>query len=522
MPMNAFVDPRSAPDPQAGKPHVRTTTDLEELAKLHRLCREGRLYDVEDWIRTGRPLQATGGMPARRRYATTALKIALEREDHAMALLLLCNGYEPNLEPLCPLDLALRARRQDLIDMLLDWGADPHQVDLEDLFATYSSALFERFRALGVDLTAGHALADALAHHTSNKPLFGYAKRHREHDAKIRSELDIALVHHAGEGNEKGVQLCLWAGADPHTPARSLRYRSRDEEEDEDEVRHTAIEVACRGGHAAILERLGPDPARDDFDDLFCAAHNGAVIELLARSALPRNVATVIQHHLMWAAIDFRIHGYGKWRALDNIRRLFAAGARWTESTADAIAAMRRVLLKSSDDMFVDLMKLLAEDDHCAPEILVGLANAPNMRARMRKVGFIPPGKSDPHRYDRPRPTRAREVLSKFGIELPKPAKAAPHIPRTVYIGGRRPNCREIKLDRAMLFERVWAEPVAKLAEAWGISGPGLAKACRRLQIPVPPRGYWAKVQAGQRVRRPRLLKLPPGQADEIMIWEPA
>jgi hypothetical protein len=172
--------------------------------------------------------------------------------------------------------------------------------------------------------------------------------------------------------------------------------------------------------------------------------------------------------------------------------------------------------------MFVDLMKLLAENDHCAPEVLTEIARTPRMRARMRDVGFIPPAKDDPHRYDRPRPTRSREVLNKFGVELPKPTKSTPSLPRTVYIGSRRPSCREIKLDRTMLFERIWAEPAAKLAEAWGISGPGLAKACRRLQIPVPPRGYWARVRAGQRVRRPRLPSLQPGQADEIIIWESA
>jgi hypothetical protein len=77
---------------------------------------------------------------------------------------------------------------------------------------------------LGVDLTANHEPAEALADHTSNKPLFRFAKRPREHDPGIQKELAIALVHHAGEGNEKGVQLCLWAGADPRASVLSLRF----------------------------------------------------------------------------------------------------------------------------------------------------------------------------------------------------------------------------------------------------------------------------------------------------------
>ena len=132
-------------------------------------------------------------------------------------------------------------------------------------------------------------------------------------------------------------------------------------------------------------------------------------------------------------------------------------------------------------------------------------------------------------RYHRPRPPRSKEVLAKFGIELPKPKKAkkpaciedAVGLPDTVEIGLRRPNSREVRLDRAALFELVWSKPVMKLATEWGLSDRGLGKACRRLKIPVPPRGHWARVQVGQRRRRPRLPALKPGEAEEIVIWVP-
>ena len=39
---------------------------------------------------------------------------------------------------------------------------------------------------------------------------------------------------------------------------------------------------------------------------------------------------------------------------------------------------------------------------------------------------------------------------------------------------------------------------MAKLAKQYGISDVGLAKVCRKLAIPVPGRGYWAKKEAGQ------------------------
>jgi hypothetical protein len=53
-------------------------------------------------------------------------------------------------------------------------------------------------------------------------------------------------------------------------------------------------------------------------------------------------------------------------------------------------------------------------------------------------------------------------------------------------------------LTREQLYEKVWSSPVQILAKEFGISDVGLAKICRRYRIPVPGRGYWAQLQAGQ------------------------
>jgi hypothetical protein len=46
---------------------------------------------------------------------------------------------------------------------------------------------------------------------------------------------------------------------------------------------------------------------------------------------------------------------------------------------------------------------------------------------------------------------------------------------------------------------------MSQLAVQYGITGTGLAKICKRLQIPVPSRGYWAKKAAGKKVITYRL-----------------
>jgi len=53
------------------------------------------------------------------------------------------------------------------------------------------------------------------------------------------------------------------------------------------------------------------------------------------------------------------------------------------------------------------------------------------------------------------------------------------------------------------------------LAEDFGISDVGLAKRCRRLGIPVPGRGYWARVDAGQQPHRPKLAQRDPQWFDD-------
>lgn len=53
----------------------------------------------------------------------------------------------------------------------------------------------------------------------------------------------------------------------------------------------------------------------------------------------------------------------------------------------------------------------------------------------------------------------------------------------------------DMVLKREELFELVWAEPLSRLAQKFGISDVGLAKICKRLQIPRPQQGHWVRVQ---------------------------
>lgn len=60
--------------------------------------------------------------------------------------------------------------------------------------------------------------------------------------------------------------------------------------------------------------------------------------------------------------------------------------------------------------------------------------------------------------------------------------------------------------NRDKLYEEVWSEPVTVVAKRYGVSDVALHKTCKRIQVPMPPRGYWAKVSAGQQPPKQPLL----------------
>lgn len=64
-----------------------------------------------------------------------------------------------------------------------------------------------------------------------------------------------------------------------------------------------------------------------------------------------------------------------------------------------------------------------------------------------------------------------------------------------------------VTIHREQLYNEVWSMPLVKLADRYGISDVALGKICRKMNIPRPGLGYWAKVQAGMPLKR---TPLPP------------
>ena len=486
-----FVDPRSDPEPPAHGLPSRATGDEREIAELVNLCRAGRIYAVERWIAAGHPFQVAHRAESQWRGPSTPLSVAIESGQRDLAFLLLCNGYRTDLEPESPLDLALRDRSWDFVDLLLAWGADATAADPDAVLGTYQVALMDRFWELGLDLTRDQSLAYYLSETASNKPAYGWAKRHHD-DPRVAHALALALGEAVSEDHERAVALLVWAGADPHRRVPSLRYSSGDDESDED--RSSAIELAVLFGHGNLLKYLKPDPDLDNFDELWESVCDRDAVDHLFDLRPPRDWSKAIRRNvsrMSWWYPD-------RSGSRTCLERIFEHHwGRLSTLEHRECQDLRRDLLKmKSDSDLAWLLKKLAKPHHCDEKIFAELVRTPSIKEKMGRLGLgelLPP---------RPAKRGARRVLdSKHAQRNGQSAKSQ----EESWLSSLTPKVRAAILDsrisREQLYEEVWAEPITKVAGRYGVSDVAVAKWCRKLNVPRPGRGYWAQKSAGRRVK---------------------
>jgi hypothetical protein len=74
-------------------------------------------------------------------------------------------------------------------------------------------------------------------------------------------------------------------------------------------------------------------------------------------------------------------------------------------------------------------------------------------------------------------------------------------------------NDSTVRIRRSELYEQVWTVSITKLSKKYGLSDVGLAKICKKYNIPRPPRGYWAIKAAGYKAKQ-----LPLPSREDVVI----
>ena len=172
----------------------------------------------------------------------------------------------------------------------------------------------------------------------------------------------------------------------------------------------------------------------------------------------------------------------------DTLNLLLEGGALWLPDDARELQSLRRYLYECEPDVTLELVQQLTKHKSCSEDTLHELLRTPAMKKHLSSEAtrFVSLG------YD------VRTAEQKAQDERQKEAS-------------RKWFLKDLmtKYNREKIYEEIWSEPIQHVAKRYGISDVGLAKVCKKLNIPRPGRGYWAIKAAGKTLpRRPSLSEL--------------
>lgn len=468
-----------------------------------RLCREGRLFELQEWVATGKSLTVPTG------YRQTPMRVALSTGFHSLIEFLL-----QHLEDQSVKDDALRqacwSGQRSIMQLALKHGAGVAAVSFQSVIETWDRGVAQLFLEHGADPVTNAPFARAFkARVKAALGIFLDCKRIRPDLAEaLQQQADMALRQACQDEDLKWVSLLMWLGANPRTKGLTTDDLESPDALMDPEYQQSAMQIACGSKEPKILKRLKPGSATDDLRELMTAAGSlittpETVAYLVSLGAdvndKPDGGSTVLETCLrnfgwkesVWEASYPYRHSIVPFsrlaKSLDALRFLLEKGARWTPDDR-AIADTRRSLYRVDAEAMAAVIELLRTNRACDDAVLAALTRTEKMRTMLAAAG-------------RRRISRERHAKRVAGRRALRPTADPPVTPT-------RPPLPPSKYDRQRLYEEVWAEPTQQVAKRYGVSDVAIAKACALLDIPKPPRGYWAKKAAGQKLpNRPSLPK---------------
>jgi DNA-binding HxlR family transcriptional regulator len=192
----------------------------------------------------------------------------------------------------------------------------------------------------------------------------------------------------------------------------------------------------------------------------------------------PRGLTRILRWHFWWLEDRFPNTSVG-YSGTGVLEAILKCGVRWEERDPERLADIRRSLSRIRDYHLKEILHCLERSEICAPETYQELVRTPKMHGRLVSLGLYkkPITEREKRKFEREKRTNEiRRLLQDY--------------------------------DRKVLYEQVWSEPALTVAKGYGVSSVWLGKVCRQLNVPVPPRGYWARVRSGGKGRKPPLPEL--------------
>jgi len=470
----------------------------EDAEHLLQLCREGRLFELQDWQAAGKPLT----VPAH--YRSTPLRVARDSGFHSLIEFLLRHEEHQSAKDEL-LQQACWQRQLPIMLLALKHGASINAIPFQDVIETWDRSLVQVFVERGADLTTNAPFARAFnARIKAVLGIFLDCRRARPDLAEeLQQQVDAALRQACQNDDLKWVSLLMWLGANPRSKGFATEDLEHTDALEDADYQQSALQIACSSRDLEILKRLKPDPAVDDLRELVAAAATWRInIECVAYlvrlgahiNDKPDGGSTVLNRCLSNFGWNEQIWDYeyrkiavpvaSVRQSLDALRFLLGEGARWTPDDR-SITDTRRSLYSLEAEAIAVIIDLLRKHRTCDDTVIDALVRTPKMRSILKAVYPLQPEIK----------RRGRSVVSKRRPNAIGPSTPVPTLPQSRY-------------DRERLYEEVWNEPTQKVAKLYGVSDVAIAKACALLDIPKPPRGYWAKKAAGRKLPiRPLLPK---------------
>jgi len=376
---------------------MKQAVTYEEIMPLVELCKAGKLFEVQEWISEGKPVNPPP--PANKKARKKSpLQIAIDAGFHSLVQLLLQGGAAIEEPRYFPLAHALEKRRLDLVELLVNHGADIHSVTMEEVFGTWNNDIVEFFIAKGADLETGNPLAEALC--SRIRTALAIFKRYQDRFPSFQGQVNIALRHHCKEGNLKWVSLMLWAGGDPHVKGPDSPGDDSDPEDYD-----SALELAAFHGHLDIFKlkaiRLDPNhPGAGELLSNACYNEKPVLLKMLLEKGFsPRSLedrgSSMIQSLLSRMSWNFNpwthirmendIDSYDSRDILKMIHMLVRHGARWEPREKGEVSHARRSLLKMKSDYTMEFIWIMAEYKACPYDAIDNLMKGPGMRSLVSK-----------------------------------------------------------------------------------------------------------------------------------------
>lgn len=382
----------------------KRATTFDELIPLVDRCRAGKLFEVQEWIAGGNPVNPPEGH-YRGSRKKAPLEYAIDAGFHSLVKVLLDGGTEVGpIDGYCPMRKALEKRRLDLVELLCAHGYDPEGVNMREVFATWDPAIMEYFIAAGCNFDTDNPMAWALCNRIRTAvPL---AKKYQEKFPTFPEQVNIALRHHCYEGDAKWVSLLFWAGADPLVPGE----KDPDQGPDPEVEGLSALAFAALASHYELFGIKGLKAHMDKPEvakllRYFSGEESTSHLEAILKRGLDPNdqdnggcsaLQSAVERFCWYGRPFFRfdfLERKGPDRGLDSERSrefmkhvhlLAQAGGQWRPD-ADDIKSARKSLMKMIPEYTVEFIGLMARYRAASRADLEELIRTPTIKKLVGK-----------------------------------------------------------------------------------------------------------------------------------------